>query len=170
MERCVECGYSYDALGRPEIAPELRVRALAYGQLLGAVEPGRLRAYPRAGVWSALEYSCHVRDVLEVQRDRVLLASAENEPAFVPMRRDERVTENRYNDQNPALVLEQMAAAADALADTLEALDDDGWSRTGIYNWPTTAVRTVEWIGRHTVHEQVHHQCDIEDLLRGSES
>ena len=42
-----------------------------------------------------------------------------------------------------------------------EALDDAGWARTGVYHWPTTEVRTVEWIGRHTVHEGTHHLRDI---------
>jgi hypothetical protein len=58
-----------------------------------------------------------------------------------------------------------LRARADALAETFEALDGAGWSRTGIYSWPTTAVRTVEWIGLHTVHECAHHLSDIGSLV-----
>jgi S-DNA-T family DNA segregation ATPase FtsK/SpoIIIE len=61
----------------------------------------------------------------------------------------------------PAEVAGEIALAADGLACTLEALDDAGWARTGVYHWPTTEVRTVEWIGRHTVHEGTHHLRDI---------
>jgi hypothetical protein len=165
MEACAECGFSYPALGRAEIPPELRARARRYVEILGSVDGGRLRAHPRADVWSALEYACHVRDVLAVQRQRVVLTASEDHPAFAPMRRDERVAEECYNEQAPTAVAAQITAAADALGRTLEALDQSGWQRTGVYRWPTTEVRTVEWIGRHTVHEEVHHLLDIEGLL-----
>ncbi|HVC68987.1 MAG TPA: DinB family protein [Acidimicrobiales bacterium] len=161
MEACAECGCAYGTLGRAEIAPELRALAGRYRQVLQSTGSERLRAHPRAGVWSALEYGCHVRDVLAVQRERVLLALVGDEPSFAPMRRDERVLEERYNAQDPTVVAGELQARADALADAFEALDDEGWSRTGLYHWPTTAVRTVEWIGLHTVHECVHHLTDI---------
>jgi hypothetical protein len=77
------------------------------------------------------------------------------------MRREERVLEEGYNDQDPAVVASEIDGAAATLAGTLDGLDDRGWSRTGVYHWPSTAVRTVEWIGRHTVHESVHHLGDI---------
>ena len=43
-------------------------------------------------------------------------------------------------------------------------------ARTGVYHWPTTEVRTVDWIARHTVHESVHHFSDIERLLEETET
>jgi hypothetical protein len=109
-----------------------------------------------------------VRDVFEAQRERIGLALVEHEPAFAPMRREERVVEDRYNEQDPAQVADELGLAASALAHMLESLDEEGWQRTGIYNWPTTQVRTVEWIGRHTVHEGRHHLWDIDRLLGGS--
>ncbi len=167
METCTGCGYSYAALRSPEIAPRLRSEAVRYADVLVGTDEERLRGRPRAEVWSALEYGCHVRDVLVVQRDRVLLACSQDEPEFASMRREERVLEERYNAQDPAVVAGQITAAADALAITLEGLDDAGWRRTGVYHWPTTEVRTVDWIGRHTVHEAVHHRQDIGSLLDG---
>jgi S-DNA-T family DNA segregation ATPase FtsK/SpoIIIE len=165
VERCPECRYSYGALGRPEIAAALRGQALHYAQILDDGDGVRLRAHPRPAVWSALEYACHVRDVHRVQRDRVLLTATGDRPSFASMRGEERVLEERYNAQDPLVVAAEITAAADALARTLEALDETGWGRTGIYHWPTTEVRTVDWIGRHTVHESVHHLHDIEGLL-----
>jgi S-DNA-T family DNA segregation ATPase FtsK/SpoIIIE len=165
VETCAECGYCYGALGRPGIAPELRALARRYRDVLHGSGGERLRAHPRADTWSALEYACHVRDVLAVQRQRVQLARTEEQPAFASMRREERVLEERYNAQEPTEVAGRIQGGADALATTLEALDDAGWRRTGVYQWPTTAVRTVEWIGRHTVHECVHHLQDISLLV-----
>jgi len=168
MEACAECGYSYGALRRREIAPEVRALAGRYRQVLTGTDGDRLRAHPRPDVWSALEYACHVRDVLAVQRERVELARTEDQPTFASMRREERVLEERYNAQEPSVVASQILSRADALAGVLEGLDDAGWSRTGVYRWPTTAVRTVEWIGLHTVHECVHHLTDVASLVAGT--
>ena len=120
-----------------------------------------MRTRPTPDVWSPLEYACHVRDVLEVQRERLLPVRSEENPRFVPMGREERVVDRRYNEQDPAVVAEELGAAAEALAATLDALDPAGWARTGVYNYPEPADRSVEWIGRHTVHEIRHHHRDL---------
>jgi S-DNA-T family DNA segregation ATPase FtsK/SpoIIIE len=166
MDRCDECGYEYAELSRTNLPLALRSGAADLAAMLTATSVDRLRAHPVADTWSALEYACHVRDVLRVQLERVDLALAEDEPEFVPMRRDERVTEDRYNDQDPSLVATELGDAADALANRLAHLDDRGWARTGIYNYPAPAARSVEWIGRHTIHEERHHLGDIDHLLR----
>jgi DNA segregation ATPase FtsK/SpoIIIE, S-DNA-T family len=164
-ETCSECGYSYASLSRPDIPPEIRGYGLRYAALLDGTDDRRLRAHPRPGVWSALEYVCHVRDIYRVQRGRVLEATTEDTPDFASMRRDERVLEDNYNAQDPLVVASEIASASDSLARTLEDLDPAGWDSTGIYHWPTTALRTVDWIGRHTLHESVHHLRDIQGLL-----
>jgi len=35
------------------------------------------------------------------------------------------------------------------------------WERTGVYNYPEPALRTVEWIAIHTTHELLHHRGDL---------
>jgi hypothetical protein len=169
MEPCTECGYSYTSLDRRQIAPELRALASQYGDLLTRTNVDRLRTHPQPDVWSALEYACHVRDVHRVEGARILQAAIEDEPDFAPMRREERVLELAYNDQEPFAVAAEIRAAAATVSRTLDKLDGAGWSRTGVYHWPTTEVRTVDWIGRHTVHESVHHLHDITGLLKGRE-
>jgi hypothetical protein len=172
VERCEQCDFAYDELARDAIVVALRQVAERYIERL-APAPGapdvahelRLRAHPIAGVWSALEYACHVRDVLVVELDRIEQAQAEDQPEFVPMGRDERVERDRYNEQEPATVARQITAAAGALATYLDVLDDRGWDRTGIYGYPTRQARTVTWMADHTVHELVHHLQDIDDLL-----
>jgi DinB superfamily len=164
VERCDECGFVYDKVARDTISGALRAIGPRYGAVLGALDDAVVRAHPFRDTWSALEYACHVRDVLRVQRERVMLALAEDRPSFASMRREERVIEERYNEQEPAQVAREITEAAEDLAAMLDALDDRGWERTGIYNWPTTRVRTVEWIGRHTIHEGEHHLLDIDRL------
>jgi hypothetical protein len=72
---------------------------------------------------------------------------------------------DRYNEQSLAAVTGALVERADELASELEGLDDEGWARTGIYNYPEPADRTVEWIARHTLHEVRHHQRDIDQGL-----
>ena len=160
-----ECGYDFESLGRSEVLSVIPGLASEHSELLRSVTAGRLRAHTRPGSWSALEYGCHVRDMLRVQRERVLLAQDEQTPRFASMRRDERAIEEAYNEQDPLVVADEVAAAAGALTQTMTALDDAGWTRTGVYPWPSPEVRTVEWIGRRTVHELAHHLFDNRRLL-----
>ncbi len=164
---CDECGYDYDALPREEFASTIRALGERYAEGLEASRDV-LRSHPMDGVWSILEYCCHLRDVLRVQRGRIQLALVEETPTFASMRREERVSEERYNEQDPQKVEREIVSAAGELADLLESLDDPGWNRTGIYSYPTTEVRTVEWIGRHTIHECVHHLMDIDRLVKAA--
>jgi predicted carbohydrate-binding protein with CBM5 and CBM33 domain len=162
---CDECGYQFESLDRPEILRALATLAAEQRQLLESVAAPLLRAHPLPGSWSALEYGCHVRDVLRFQRERVAAAQTEDVPAFGSMRRDERAVEERYNEQDPRAVAGQLAAAAREFVAALSALDDAGWLRAGVYPWPVRAVRTVEWIGQRTAHELAHHLFDCRRLL-----
>jgi S-DNA-T family DNA segregation ATPase FtsK/SpoIIIE len=163
-DRCDECGYAYGVITRAEIPLALRARAVDFRTRLDRLEDEVLRAHPLSGTWSVLEYACHVRDLLQVQRERIELALVADEPRFSPMRREDRVVEERYNEQDPVTVGQELFGSAGRLAATFESLDGQGWSRTGIYNWPSTRVRTVEWIGQHTVHEAQHHLHDVDRL------
>lgn len=169
MDRCSECEFVYDDVPRDRIALEVRRRGREHGnKLLDLVRAGHdeaLRAHPIEGMWSALEYACHVRDMLDVQRSRVELAQIEVNPDFVPMGRDERAVTDRYNEQDPIVVGHQVTDAAAALGDVLAGLDDEGWGRSGVYHWPETATRDMTWVGRHTVHELAHHALDVDRVL-----
>jgi hypothetical protein len=164
VERCEECGFDYDELPEGQIPRALRTLPAQYGTVL-AIEPELLRAHPIAGVWSALEYASHVRDIFRVQRERVETALVEDEPSFLPMGRDELVQSERYNEQDPVTVEQELTVAARELAKLFEGLGPDQLARTAIYNYPTRSPRTVAWIGRHTVHEGRHHLRDIEHVL-----
>ncbi|MGZ4690097.1 MAG: DinB family protein [Acidimicrobiia bacterium] len=164
MDECDECGLVYAAISIADIPTALSEFGTAYRARLHA-DPDVLRARPSPEVWSALEYACHVRDVLEVQRTRLALALVEARPTFVPMGREERLTRDRYNEQQPGMVADQLDLAANAIAAAFSNLTAEQWERTGIYNWPTPTERTMAWLGRHTIHEGRHHLRDIDDGL-----
>jgi hypothetical protein len=159
-DACPQCGFTY-AIGRADITPGLRSDARAFVDKLAPFDDDSARARPAPDVWSPLEYACHVRDVLRVQTERALLAQREVDPVFVPMGRDERVIEDRYNEQEPSEVAGEILASAEAFASLLDGLDAGGWERTGVYNYPEPALRTVEWIAIHTTHELLHHRGDL---------
>ena len=101
--------------------------------------------------------ACHVRDVVRIQTPTASSKPNErDELTFTPMRHDERVVEDRYNEQDPKAVAAEIIDTTGVFVALLARLDDPGWSRTGIYNYPTPAPRTVEWIATHTSHELLH--------------
>ncbi|MBB4744212.1 S-DNA-T family DNA segregation ATPase FtsK/SpoIIIE [Actinoplanes octamycinicus] len=158
-EHCAECGFTYDTVTADELPARLRAAGSLFAAALLAVAD--LRRRPAPETWSALEYTCHVRDVLQVQRERLTLARSTDNPEFPPMGRDERVITDAYNSQDPHTVLTGLDQAGEALAAAFATLPPAGFARTGIYNWPTATTRTMLWLGRHTVHEVVHHLLDI---------
>ena len=158
--RCSECGFVY-ALERDEIIRRLDADTAAFVARLQQLDDATVRRRCDPDVWSPLEYACHLRDVMRVQNERIARMQREDSPTLTPMGRDERVVEDRYNEQDPTRVAGELVEAAALLATLLAGLDDAGWMRTAVYNYPTTQLRAVEWIGTHTVHELQHHRFDI---------
>jgi len=162
VERCPQCGFVFADLAPAAIPAALRGGARATCEALERAEDrGRARTRPGPEVWSPLEYACHVRDVLFVQRDRVLLALVEDVPGFAPMHRDERVVLAGYGDEDTAEVADELVTGANLLAKVFARLSPPQLARRCVYNFPETAERDVTWMGRQTVHETVHHLQDV---------
>ena len=161
---CPECGFSYEALAPEAVPGRLRsLRSRFSEELAGAGAAAARRPQPE--IWSALEYACHVRDVLLVQRERVIAAQVEDMPHPPRMHRDERVALARYDAHPVPVVLDQLGMAAELSAVAFEALDQAGWARRLIYSWPGVTERDLAWLGRHTVHEGEHHLMDVRRVL-----
>lgn len=159
MDHCDECGFDYASAGVSVLPGRLRGFQASYAAVLDAAVDVRRR--PAPDVWSPLEYSCHVRDVFRVQRDRLALALRIAQPAFTSMGRDARVVDDAYNEQVPTVVVKELGAAAEELADALVSLRPDELARTGVYPYPAPEPRSLLWVGRHSVHEGEHHLRDI---------
>lgn len=120
-----------------------------------------VRSRRRPGQWSPLEYACHLRDMLLVQRERVLAARRTNTPDCLPMGRDERVAHDGYAEQEPEDVARQLADAAQLFANVLTRLAPDDWERELVYHYPETCEQSLRWVAVHTMHEAQHHLLDI---------
>src|SRR2546430_14940192 len=132
MDHCDECGFDYDLAEALTAGPAIVDGAAELALVLSSSDAD-LRTRRQSDTWSPLEYGCHVRDVLLVQRERVLAARRTDRPTFEPMGRDERVEHDGYAGQDPAAVARQLRDAAAMFANDLARLQPDEWERTLIY-------------------------------------
>jgi hypothetical protein len=166
-EHCAECAFTYDVSTAPASGTAIAAAGAEAATLLvrhATTAPKR----PAPETWSALEYGCHLRDVLLVQRERVLLALRVDEPAPEPMGREERAVLDGYAEQVPSDVARQLTDASTLFAHLLGRLDADQWERRMVYNYPEPAPRTLRWVAVHTEHEARHHLTDIRRQLPGA--
>ena len=82
----------------------------------------------------------------------------EDNPDWPAMRRDEIVTELRYNEQDPGAVADEVELAAQGLAAQLRSVPDDGWEHGGTREGERLSVA---WMARNALHEANHHLLDI---------
>ena len=167
---CDECGFVYDDHVAPAVVNELaslgpRLASRLHRASGDAEHEAALRLRPAPGVWSALEYACHVRDVLIAQRERLLLALVEDCPGFAPIYREQRAVLARYAESDPAQVAAQVNVVAVLVADTFDGIDQTAWRRECIYNFPAPAKRSVAWLAAHTLHEGEHHLQDFDRVM-----
>ncbi len=161
MDVCPECGFEY----RPDEAGAAGAAIVAgAAEIAVLISAGDVRTRRVPQTWSALEYACHVRDVLLVQRERVLQARREDTPQPAPMGRDERVEHDGYAEQDPVDVARQLNDAAALFAGVLDRLGVD-WDRTLVYNYPVPMERSLRWVAVHTQHEVQHHLGDTRAQL-----
>lgn len=165
MERCTECGFEYNLDLASSTAAAIRDGAADVSAMLRYGAHG-VGARSRDGSWSPLEYACHLRDVLLIQRERILLARQIHEPRFLPMGRDLRAEHDGYIFQDPLDVARQLVDAAQLLGNTLDRMAPEEWERKLVYPYPEPELRTLRWLTLDTAHEVRHHQLDIHRSLR----
>ncbi|MGO9873940.1 MAG: DinB family protein [Acidimicrobiia bacterium] len=163
MDRCEGCGFDYDLTAASGAGASIVDGAAELGGLL--IRDGAGRTRPESDVWSPIEYCCHVRDVLLVQRERVIAARLRDCPSFDPMGRDERVEYDGYAGQDAQHVVRQLDDAAMLFANVLARLAPNDWDRTVMYSYPKRFERSLRWVAVHTVHEVRHHLGDVRRQL-----
>jgi hypothetical protein len=157
LERpCDECGFDAASVGATDVADLLRENARAWRPLLDRPD---VRQRPDDATWSALEYACHVRDVLRLYDQRLALMLTEDDPDFANWDQDETAVADRYNEQDPALVAAAIDEAAGPIADRFASVEGAAWQRTG--NRSDGATFTVDTFARYFIHDPVHHLDDV---------
>jgi len=170
-EVCEECGFvplDHDAADLPDAIRGLGRRyRMPLTRFLAGEDPSTIvRARPASDRWSALEYACHVRDVLAVFNGRVLLMVAEDQPSLGWWDHEAAAEDEGYNAQDPIEVADALDRNARTFAETLEAVPTAGWSREGVRR--AGELFTILGAGRFVLHEGHHHLLDVGRSLRAA--
>jgi DNA segregation ATPase FtsK/SpoIIIE, S-DNA-T family len=166
VEHCDECDFRYGDVNPDAVSESMKRLSTEHAELLAEADIGNtVRTRPAPEVWSALEYVCHVRDVLLINRDRIILALVEDTPRFSPMYRDERVTLAAYGEESVDDASDGIEIAANLFSRVFDPLREPQLSRRCIYGFPNPAERDIAWVGRHTLHEVSHHLIDLRSVL-----
>ena len=140
----------------PDVAPRVR-ESVPWWQAVLARADARDR--PDERTWSPLEYACHVRDVCHVFDERLVLMLEHDDPAFANWDQDVTAVEERYAEQDPARVADELAAEAEAIAGRFAAVRPDRADRSGRRS--NGSVFTVTTLAQYFLHDLVHHEHDV---------
>ena len=155
---CPECGLDTRTVDPHSVGAMLRVNAVSWREVLAGPHES-VRARPAPGVWSALEYGCHVRDVFRLYDERLRLMRTQDGPHYPNWNQDATAVEARYGEQDPAHVSAELLDAATTLAGSLDDVHGAEWERTGFRS--DGAAFTVSTFARYLVHDPVHHLHDV---------
>ena len=164
MDRCEQCGFERAESEAPSAGTAIVQAATIMAETLSD-RTADLTTRRAPQTWSPIEYGCHTRDVLLVQRERVLLARRVEGASQPLMGREERVEHDGYAAQRPGDVARQLVDAARMLANVLSRLDEKAWSRTVVYDTLRPTERSLRWVALDTWHEVHHHLKDIQQQL-----
>ena len=157
---CAECGFDAAAAHHSEVADLIRADADEWLRRLAGPDA---RARRRPGVWSALEYGCHIRDVHRIFNERVTLMLTQHEPLFPNWDQDQTAREENYAAQDPGAVAGELFDAAVTVADTYASVADASWTRRGLRS--NGSEFTVASIAVYHLHDIVHHAWDVDSPI-----
>jgi hypothetical protein len=161
LERpCPDCGFSTADVDRDALAGRIAATSSAWASILAGSD---VRQRPDDETWSPLEYACHVRDVHRVYTGRVSRMLAEDDPHYDNWDQDVTAVEDRYDEQDPAAVAVEVAAAGDVIGQLFADVTGDQWDRTGKRS--DGATFTVDSISRYYLHDIEHHIWDVTGSL-----
>jgi hypothetical protein len=153
---CPDCGFDAAATPPGDVGELLRANVAQWAELLTHSAVGQR---PADDQWSALEYGCHVRDVLVLFETRLALMLNHDGPTFDNWDQDVTAVESRYDEQDPTAVLAELTTAGLSMADALDAVPTDSWQRTGLRS--DGAMFTIDTFARYFLHDPTHHVTDV---------
>jgi len=155
--RCPECGLDTRDVRPEQVAELLRDVAGSWRRILTGAGP--LHERPTPATWSPLEYGCHVRDVFRCFEGRLELMLTQADPHFPDWDQDRTAVEDRYGEQDPATVADDLGKAAGVLAAHFDTVSGDQWHRTGARD--DGSRFTIATFARYLVHDPIHHLYDV---------
>jgi DinB superfamily len=154
---CDQCGLSAGEIDPAQFAERAFVAAEEWVQILRS-SPA-VSARPGPDVWSPLEYGAHVRDVYRVFDGRLAQMLNEDTPTFANWDQDETAIAERYSEQDPEVVADELEAAAQRFVARIQSLKPDQYLRRGIRS--DGKEFTVLTVIQYFLHDVIHHLWDV---------
>jgi hypothetical protein len=144
---------------RDTLGAQLMQSAQSWRNFLMEADDPYLRTAPAPGIFSPAQYGAHVRDILRVYGDRILIMLEEDDPVFPQFHPDNHLGRKELADD--------LEAQAHRLATILDELEPEQWSLTMIRNGGADGVYkfTVAGLASYAVHEAHHHLLDADGAL-----
>ncbi len=155
-EPCPECGLDASTIEIADVGDLVRAAVPRWTAALARTD---VRERPDAGTWSGLEYGAHVRDVLRIFDARLALVLEQDEPTFANWDQDATATADRYEQQDPGVVVAELAEAAAAVAARFDAVPSTAHERRGFRS--NGSIFTVTTLGQYFWHDVAHHLHDV---------
>lgn len=157
LERsCPDCGFDAGSQALADLPVLLHDTAMTWSEVLARAD---VRERPAPGVWSPLEYACHVRDVHVLFAERVRLMLEQDGPTFASWDQDVTAVEADYAAQDPSEVVGDLIEAAGAVAGLYAGVGGADAERRGTRS--NGDVFTVSSLGQYHLHDVVHHLHDV---------
>ena len=164
--RCEECGLAAGETDPVTVRDRAQVAAAEWLQILR--EHPAVEFRPAPGVWSPLEYACHVRDVFRVFDGRLEQMVEQDDPRFDNWDQDETAVLQRYDQADAEVVAEELAAAAAAFLARVDSLRPADRGRPGRRS--DGAEFVVDTLLQYFLHDVVHHLWDVTGQQDGAAS
>ena len=157
LERpCPECGFDASSISGREVAGLLRSATTSLRSAVLA--PGSDRR-PQPDVWAPLEYGAHVRDAYIVYGTRFASMRHADNPQFPDWNQDDTALAERYWEQDPRKVADELAVEGERLAGDLDNVMTDEWPRRGRRS--DGSEFSVDSLARYLLHDVLHHLHDV---------
>lgn len=158
-ERCEVCGSSPSAV--TESATIGSRISESVDRIIDAVGSQRApEQRPFDTRWSSWEYAIHVRDVLLLMRERLILGVVQERPTLGPGHFGERIASGMYRAEVEHADLGELRVASAMFARVLTNLSIDELARPVVVGRQGRAS-SVLGLAQHTLHEVEHHLADI---------
>lgn len=155
---CPDCGFDAAAVEPGDVPALMREAAHRYAVRLGRDD---VRSRPAEGVWSPLEYACHVRDVCDVMTGRLeqIIAGGGELVTFADWDQDATAVERQYWRSDPEVVAREVADAFERAATAYGRPSGTQWE------WPALRSNgsrfTARTLALYFVHDVRHHLWDV---------
>jgi hypothetical protein len=165
-DACPQCGDQPSALPVEALGPLAVERAAAWREFLEQADEDDLREIPEPGVFSPLQYAAHVRDILRVYTDRMLLGLEQDAPT-VPIFQPPQEVWEEYNRSDVSELAADLETQARRLDETGAGMEPTSWSRIVVNDRGVYGVYTFTLAGLacNAVHETHHHLLDAQGTL-----